>query len=146
MLEKAFISPEIKGFGHVCFSRFLSYALWVGLSFRFFCSHLQVSGDLLAAPCDVCPSFLNVHLRNSIVKSPRCFGSIIRMLSDVREEETGRASRKIHFLLVIVSIMQSLARHREFDISKRHSILSPLWIQYLLDKINNPVEVEAMQF
>lgn len=119
----------------------------LGWSFvRFFCSQLQVSGDLLAAPCDVCPSFLNVHLRNSIVKSPRCFGSIIRMLSDVREEETGRASRKIHFLLVIVSIMQSLARHREFDISKRHSILSPLWIQYLLDKINNPVEVEAMRF
>lgn len=104
-----------------------------------------MSGDLLAAPFDACPSFLNGHLRNSIIKSPRCFGSIIRMLSDVREEKTGRASREIHFLLVIVSILHSLARHRGFDISTRHGILSPLWIQCLLDEINNQVEVEAMR-
>ena len=102
-----------------------------------------MSGDLLAAPCDVCPSFLNRHLRSSIIKSPRCFGSIMRMLSDVREENTGEASSKIHFLLVIVSILHSLARNRVFNISTRHGILSPLWIQCLLDDL---FEVEAMRF
>jgi len=34
----------------------------------------------------------------------------------------------------------------EADVSTRHSIISPVWIQCLLDEVNNPFEVEAMRF
>ena len=69
------------------------------------------------------------------------------MLSDVfiNEDRREQASRHMYFLLMMVSLLHGFGRSK-FDVSTRQDIISPVWIQCLLDELNKPIDLETMQF